>query len=178
MTLGLSAAMLSTTLMQLSSCKEPPRENPLLQESTLPFGAPDFSKIQSADFLPAFEVAIQQKRDEISQITQSSEPATFENTILAFEESGRLLDRVSRIFFALTDADRTPEIGETEKKVTPMLTDLETKSRLTSRSSNAYARAMRTSTKAFREKTANCWKRLTRASCATEPCYPTTRWPA
>ena len=125
MTLGLSAAMLSTTLMQLSSCKEPPRENPLLQESTLPFGAPDFSKIQSADFLPAFEVAIQQKRDEISQITQNSEPATFENTILAFEESGRLLDRVSRIFFALTDADRTPEIGETEKKVTPLLTDLE-----------------------------------------------------
>ena len=125
MTLGLSAAMLSTTLLHLSSCKESPRENPLLQESTLPFGAPDFNKIQAADFLPAFEVAIQQKRDEIAQITENPEPATFENTILALEESGRTLNRVSRIFNALTDADKTPEIGETEKQVTPMLTDLE-----------------------------------------------------
>ena len=125
MTLGLSAAMLSTTLLHLSSCKESPRENPLLQESTLPFGAPDFNKIQAADFLPAFEVAIQQKRDEIAQITENPEPATFENTILALEESGRTLNRVSRIFNALTDADKTPEIGETEKQVTPMLTDFE-----------------------------------------------------
>ena len=125
MTLGLSAAMLSTTLLHLSSCKESPRENPLLQESTLPFGAPDFNKIQAADFLPAFEVAIQQKRDEIAQITENPNPATFENTILALEESGRTLNRVSRIFNALTDADKTPEIGETEKQVTPMLTDLE-----------------------------------------------------
>ena len=125
MTLGLSAAMLSTTLLHLSSCKESPRENPLLLESTLPFGAPDFNKIQAADFLPAFEVAIQQKRDEIAQITENPEPATFENTILALEESGRTLNRVSRIFNALTDADKTPEIGETEKQVTPMLTDLE-----------------------------------------------------
>ena len=125
MTLGLSAAMLSTTLLHLSSCKESPRENPLLLESTLPFGAPDFNKIQAADFLPAFEVAIQQKRDEIAQITENPDPATFENTILALEESGRTLNRVSRIFNALTDADKTPEIGETEKQVTPMLTDLE-----------------------------------------------------
>ena len=125
MTLGISAAVLSTAMMQLTSCKEVQRENPLLQESILPFGAPDFNKIQPEDYLPAFEVAIQQKRDEIAQITENQEPATFENTILAFEESGRTLDRVSRIFYALTDADRTPEIGDTEKKVTPMLTDLE-----------------------------------------------------
>ncbi len=125
MTLGISAAVLTTAAMQLTSCKEAERENPLLQESTLPFGAPDFNKIQPEDYLPAFEVAIQQKRDEITQITENQEAATFENTILAFEESGRTLDRVSRIFYALTDADKTPEIGETEKKVTPMLTDLE-----------------------------------------------------
>ena len=125
MTIGISAAVLSTTMMQLSSCKESQRENPLLQESALPFGAPDFSNIQPSDYLPAFEAAIQQKRDEIAQITDSQDSATFENTILAFEESGRLLDRVSRVFYALVDADKTPEISETEKKVTPMLTDLE-----------------------------------------------------
>ena len=118
-------AFSSALTVAVSSCQQAQTENPLLQESTLPFGAPDFSKIQSEDFLPAFEVAIQQKRAEIAQITENPDPATFENTILAFEESGRMLDRVSRIFNALTDADRTPEIGDTEKKVTPMLTDLD-----------------------------------------------------
>ena len=125
MTLGLSAAVLSTSMMQLTSCKEEQRENPLLQESTLPFGAPDFSKILPSDYLPAFEIAIQQKRDEIAQITENQDSATFENTILALEESGKTLDRVCRVFFAIVEADKTDEISETEKKVQPMLTDLE-----------------------------------------------------
>ncbi len=125
MTLGISAAVLSTSMMQLTACQESQHENPLLQESTLPFGAPDFSKIKPSDYLPAFEIAIQQTRDEIAQITENKDSATFENTILAYEESGKTLDRVTRTFFALVEADKTPEIGETEKKVTPMLTDLE-----------------------------------------------------
>lgn len=124
-TLGISAAVLSTSIMPLSSCQEGKRKNPLLQESTLPFGAPDFSKIQPSDYLPAFEAAIAQKREEIKQITENKDEATFKNTILPLEESGRTLDRVSRVFFALTEADKTPEISETEKKVQPMLTDLE-----------------------------------------------------
>lgn len=124
-TLGMSVAVLSTFMTHLTSCQEAQRENPLLQESTLPFGAPDFSKIQPSDYLPAFEAAIQQKREEIAKIVENQDSATFENTILALEESGRTLDRVSRIFYALVDADKTQEIGETEKKVTPMLTDLE-----------------------------------------------------
>ena len=125
MTLGISAAVLSTSMMQLTACQETQRENPLLQESTLPFGAPDFSKIKPSDYLPAFEIAIQQTKEEIAQITENKDSATFENTILAYEESGKTLDRVTRTFFALVEADKTPEIGETEKKVTPMLTDLE-----------------------------------------------------
>ena len=125
MTLGISAAVLSTSMIQLTACQESQRENPLLQESTLPFGAPDFSKIKPSDYLPAFEAAIQQTKDEIAQITENTDSATFENTILAFEESGKTLDRVTRTFFALVEAEKTPEIGETEKKVTPMLTDLE-----------------------------------------------------
>jgi len=124
MTIGISAAMLSTALVQLTSCKESQRENPLLQESSLPFGAPDFSKIQTSDYLPAFEAAIQQTREEIAQIVENTDSATFENTILSLEESGRTLDRVTNVFFALVEADKTPEIGEIEKKVQPMLTDL------------------------------------------------------
>ena len=117
---GIAAGM-----MNLSACQQKAtNSNPLLQESSLPYGAPDFSKIKVADYLPAFEAAIQEMRDDIQKIVSNSEAPTFDNTILAYEESGRTLDRVSRIFFALTNADKTAELGEVEKKVTPLLTDL------------------------------------------------------
>ena len=121
MTFAISSALTCA----VSSCQQAQRENPLLQESTLPYGAPDFSKIKTSDYLPAFETAIQQNRDNIAKIVDNPDSATFENTIVAYEESGRLLDRVSRVFFALTEADKTPELGEIEKKVMPMLTELE-----------------------------------------------------
>ena len=121
MTIGLTTAV----MMPFTACQQAQRENPLTQESTLPFGAPDFSKIQTADYLPAIEEGIRQQRENIQKIVDCQDSATFENTILAFEESGRLLDRASRTFFALVEADKTPEIGEIEKKVQPMLTDLE-----------------------------------------------------
>lgn len=121
MTFAISSALTCA----VSSCQQATGENPLLQESTLPYGAPDFNKIKTSDYLPAFETAIQQNRDNIAKIVDNPDSATFENTILAYEESGRLLDRVSRVFFALTEADRTPELSEIEKKVMPMLTELE-----------------------------------------------------
>ena len=121
MTIGIASAL----TMPFSACQQTQRENPLLVESQLPFGAPDFSKIQTSDYLPAFEVAIQAQRDSIAKIVENTDSATFENTILSFDESGKLLERVSHVFFALTEADKTPELGEIEKKVIPMLTDLE-----------------------------------------------------
>ena len=99
--------------------------NPLLQPSTLPYGAPDFSKIKPSDYLPAIEAAIQQQREEINLIVANKKKPTFENTILAYEKSGVLLDKVTSIFYGLVSADKTTEIAETEKKVTPMLTELE-----------------------------------------------------
>ena len=121
MTIGIASAI----TVQFSACQQAQRENPLLVESELLFGAPDFSKIQVTDYLPAFEVAIQAQRDNIAKIVENADSATFENTILALDESDRLLDRVSRVFFALVEADKTPELGEIEKKVQPMLTELE-----------------------------------------------------
>ena len=121
----MTIAMTTTMMATFNACQQAQRENPLLAESTLPFGAPDFSKIESADYLPAFEEAIEQKRENIRRILSNTDSATFENTILPFEESGRLLDRVSRIFFALVDADKTPEIAEIEKTVQPKLTELD-----------------------------------------------------
>jgi len=121
MAIAISAAMTSA----VSSCQQVQRNNPLLEESQLPYGAPDFSKIKTTDYLPAFEAAIQQQRDSIAAIVNNPDSATFENTILAYEESGRMVDRVSRVFFALTEADKTPELTEIEKKVMPKLTELE-----------------------------------------------------
>ena len=121
MAIAISAAMTSA----VSSCQQVQRNNPLLEESQLPYGAPDFSKIKTTDYLPAFEAAIQQQRDSIAAIVNNPDSATFENTILAYEESGRMVDRVSRVFFALTEADKTPELTEIEKKVKPKLTELE-----------------------------------------------------
>jgi len=121
LTLSIASAM----MMSFTACEQTQRENPLLAESELPFGAPDFSKIQVTDYMPAFLKAMEQNREAIKQIIENSDSATFENTILAYENSGRMLDRVSRVFFALTEADKTDEIGEIEKTVQPLLTDLE-----------------------------------------------------
>ena len=119
-TIGMATVMMAS----LSACQQAQRENPLLTESELSFGAMDFNKIETADYLPAFEAAIQQKRENIQKIVDCPDSATFENTILPLEDSGKLLTRVSSVFFALVEADKTPELGKIEEKVQPMLTDL------------------------------------------------------
>ena len=117
--------MASAMMLTFTACQQTSRENPLLAESTLPFGAPDFSKIQTSDYMPAFEAAMQQTRDNIQAIVDNQDSATFENTILPFEDSGRQLARVASVFFALTEADKSDEISEIEKTVRPLLTDLQ-----------------------------------------------------
>jgi len=121
----LAIGMTSAMMLTFNACQQTSRENPLLAESSLPFGAPDFSKIQTSDYMPAFEAAMQQTRDNIQAIVDNQDSATFENTILPFEDSGRQLARVSTVFFALTEADKSDELSEIEKKVQPMLTDLQ-----------------------------------------------------
>ena len=99
--------------------------NPLMQKSALPFGAPDFSKIKSGHYLPAIQAGIEEQRAEIKQIIENRQKPTFQNTILAFEKSGQLLDRVKNIFFCITEANKTPEIEAAEKAAIPLLTDFE-----------------------------------------------------
>ena len=99
--------------------------NPLMQKSALPFGAPDFSKIKSGHYLPAIQAGIEEQRAEIKQIVENRQKPTFQNTILAFEKSGQLLDRVKNIFFCITEANKTPEIEAAEKAAIPLLTEFE-----------------------------------------------------
>ena len=125
LTLGLAAALLQMPASSFAQNAGGSRQNPLLQKSSLPFGAPDFSKIQESDYLPAFEAAIKEQRANIQKIVSSKKKSTFQNTILAYENSGMLLERVSSVFFGLTSAHKTPGIAEAQKKVMPLLTNLE-----------------------------------------------------
>lgn len=123
--IGLAAAFLQMPAPVSAQSSGASRQNPLLHKSSLPFGAPDFSRIQEADYPPAIEAGIKEQRENISKIVNNKKKPTFQNTILAYEESGNLLDRVSSVFFGLTSAHKTPVIAETEKKVMQQLTDLD-----------------------------------------------------
>ena len=125
LTLGLVVAFLQMPATSFAQGSGANRQNPLLQKSSLPFGAPDFSKIKETDYLPAIEVAIKEQRNNIQKIVDNKKKPTFQNTILAFEESGILLDRIMNVFDGLTSAHKTPTIAETEKKVMPLLTNLD-----------------------------------------------------
>ena len=123
--IGLAATLLQAPVTVSAQSSGTSQQNPLLMKSNLPFGAPDFSRIKESDYLPAIEAAIKIKRDNIQKIVDNKKKPTFQNTILAFEKSGILLDRVCSVFFGLTNADKTPVLAEAEDKVMPLLTGLE-----------------------------------------------------
>ena len=125
LTIGLAATLLQMPTSSFAQNAGGNRQNPLLVKSSLPFGAPDFSKIQESDYLPAFEAGIKEQRANIQKIISNKKKPTFQNTILAYENSGMLLDRVSNVFFGLTSAHKTLGIAEAQKKVMPLLTDLD-----------------------------------------------------
>ena len=125
LTIGLAATLLQMPTSSFAQNAGGNRQNPLLVKSSLPFGAPDFSKIQESDYLPAFEAGIKEQRANIQKIISNKKKPTFQNTILAYENSDMLLDRVSNVFFGLTSAHKTPGIAEAQKKVMPLLTDLD-----------------------------------------------------
>ena len=122
LTIGLVAAFLQMPATSFAQGSGANRPNPLLQKSSLPFGAPDFSKIQETDYLPAIQAAIKNQRENIQKIVDNKKKPTFQNTILAYEESGVMLDRVINVFDGLTSAHKTPIIAATEDKVTPQRT--------------------------------------------------------
>ena len=98
------------------------KDNPLLTESALQYGAPQFDKIENRHYLPAFEEAIRQGKQEIDAIVNNPLPPTFQNTVEALEYAGALVDRVSGIFFNLLEADTNDELQDIAQEVSPMLT--------------------------------------------------------
>jgi len=95
--------------------------NPFFTEYTTPFEVPPFEQIKPEHYLPAFKEGIKQHDQQIDAIVNSTEQPSFENTILAKEESGELLRKVSNVFFNLTSANTNKQLQEIAKEVGPML---------------------------------------------------------
>ena len=107
-------------LALISSCN---MKNPLLVESTAPFGAPQFDKIENEHYLPAFEAGIAEAKAEIDAIVANEEEPTFENTIEAMEYAGQTLNKVASIFYALMEANTNETMQEIAEQISPMLTE-------------------------------------------------------
>src|SRR6476659_3688699 len=99
--------------------KTPAGKNPLLEPWTTPFEMPPFDKVKTEHFLPAIDKGFAENLEEIAAIANNREAPTFANTIDALEGAGRLLDRVSAVFFNLSATDTTPEIQAIEREVSP-----------------------------------------------------------
>jgi peptidyl-dipeptidase Dcp len=95
--------------------------NPFYAPSTLPFKAPPFDKIKDEDFQPAIEAGMAQQKAEIEAIANNPAPPTFENTILALEKSGRLLNRVMTAFDGVTGANTDPTLQDIKTIEAPKL---------------------------------------------------------
>ncbi len=96
-------------------------DNPFASESTLPFKAPAFDKIRIEHYQPAFHAGMKQQLAEIEAIAEQSAEPTFENTIVAMEKSGRLLDRVEQVFFNMTSSHTNDDLQNIQKEMAPLL---------------------------------------------------------
>ncbi len=101
------------------------QNNPLLGDFTTPHNAPPFDKIKNEHYLPALEAGIKQGEQEVAAIKNNPEEPTFENTIVALDQVGRLLGRNAGIFFNLLSSETNDELQNIAQQVSPMLTNFQ-----------------------------------------------------
>ena len=118
--------LMSALTMVLGGCAQTDslENNPLLQEWNTPYQTPPFSQIETKHYEPAIDYAIEQQRAEIDAIINNPEEPTFENTIVAMEQAGGLLSRISGVFFVLNNSDTSDEMQAIANNITPKLTEL------------------------------------------------------
>ena len=97
--------------------------NPLLTKSTLPYGAPQFDKIENQHYIPAFKKAIEEGKAEIDAIVNNPDTPSFENTIEALEYAGGTLSRISHIFYNLLEANTNEEMQNIAEVISPLTTE-------------------------------------------------------
>src|SRR6478609_2681078 len=123
--LFLSAQITTISLLAQNSSAENsspmPIDNPFLVESALPYHLPPFDKIKDEHFVPATEAGMQEQLKEVDAIAVNAEKPTFENTVIALERTGRLLDRAQRTFSNLNAADTNPTRQKIETELAPKL---------------------------------------------------------
>jgi peptidyl-dipeptidase Dcp len=95
--------------------------NPLLSESTLPYHAPPFDKIKDDHFAPAIEAGMREQLKEVDAVANNSEKPGFDNTVVALERTGRLLDRAQRTFSNLNACNTNPAMQKIETEMAPKL---------------------------------------------------------
>ena len=100
------------------------RENPLLAEWNTPYQTPPFDKIQVEDYEPALEFAIAEARAELDALVNNPEAPTFENTIVAMENQGKLLGRIAGVYYNLREADTSDELDAIALRIQPKMTAL------------------------------------------------------
>ncbi len=100
------------------------RTKPLFSVSTLPYRAPPFDVIDDSHYRPAFDEGVRQQRAEIRAIIDNPQPASFANTLEALEQSGQLLARVTRVFFAMAGAHTNPYIQSLDEQFSAELAEL------------------------------------------------------
>ncbi len=109
-------------IVSFSACKQAKEvKNPFFTEYQTPFQVPPFDKIDSTDYMPAYIEGMKQHMVEIDEIVNNSKEPDFENTILAFDKSGKLLRKVSKVFNQLNEANTTPQMQELARKFSPLL---------------------------------------------------------
>ncbi len=113
--------MLSATTL-LTACQEKTNENPLLAEWKTPFGIPPFDQIKLEHYMPAYEEAMKQHKAEIDAIVNNSETPTFENTIVAYDQAGRLMSKIAPVFGGINSSNTTPEMQAMARDLSPILT--------------------------------------------------------
>ena len=106
----------------LTACNQTPT-NIFLQEWDTPYGTAPFSKITTDQYLPAFKAGLEEQKANVEAIVKNPDAPTFENTILAFENSSPILDKVQGVFFNVSESDSTPEMQAIEEEVLPLITD-------------------------------------------------------
>ncbi len=119
--IAISVAVALTTLPALASSTEFGPDNPFYSPSTLPFQTPAFDKIKDDDYQPAMEAGMAEERKEMQAIADNPAAPTFENTIVAMEKSGQLLQRVQHVFFAITGANTNPTLQKVRSEEAPKL---------------------------------------------------------
>ena len=96
-------------------------DNPFFSTWGTPYEIPDFQRIKTEHYMPAFKEGMRQQKAEIDSIVNNPEAPTFENTVLAFEYSGQMLQEVSSVFFNLNSCENSPEMDAIADEVTPLL---------------------------------------------------------